>query len=64
MTGETIIGKLFGVDLIIKTADTKIVEKAKSKLSGNEYIYFTDYPDGHHPNFYKHHPELLHLTQK
>lgn len=56
------IGRLFGGDLIIRFDNEQPTEehldKIKSKLSLCQYIYFDGYEGGHHPDFFKHYPEL------
>ena len=55
---QKIIGKMFGVDLVLLTEDDKLFEYAKKKLARVPEIWFMEYPDGHHPDFFEYYPQL------
>lgn len=55
---ETLLGKLYGADLVIKTNDPEIIKYAEKRLARVDEIYFMGYPGGYHPDFFKHYPEL------
>lgn len=61
------IGWIFGMELSVEAKKksqkqfNEHCELAKRALSGIQYIYFNDYEGGHHPDFFKKHPELTTL---
>lgn len=60
----TTIGNIIGLELSINSTDPKEVEMVKKMLGTNQYIYFNEYPNGHHPVFFERYPNLIPLSHQ